>query len=133
MPRKIVQRKDLLYPELSYQVVGVLFEVFSELGYKYQEKYYQRAVSKELSKLGIPFKEQVASPLEYKGQTIGRYIFDFLIDDRIVLEIKRGDYFSIKDIRQVLAYLNKSGLKLAIIARFSSKGLKFKRIVNTNS
>ena len=42
--QKIMQRDDILYPELSYQIIGALFEVFNELGYQYQEKYYQRAL-----------------------------------------------------------------------------------------
>lgn len=130
--RKIeLKRKDLLYPELSYKIVGVLFSVFNELGYQYQEKYYQRVVARCLGDLGISFKEQLSSPIEFRGQLIGRYIFDFLVDDKIILEIKRGDGFSITDIRQVLGYLKKSGLKLGILDRFSSRGLKFKRIINS--
>ncbi|MBI2122143.1 MAG: GxxExxY protein [Candidatus Sungbacteria bacterium] len=125
-----IKKKDLLYPDLSYQVVGILFEVFNELGYQYQEKYYQRAISKSLHLVGIPFQEQIIFPIEFKGQKIGRYIFDFLVDNKIVLEIKRGDTFSPQDIRQTIAYLKRSNLRLGILARFSSKGLKFKRIVN---
>src|SRR3989344_4317588 len=123
-----VRRKDLIHPELSYKVIGVLFDVFNELGYQYQEKYYQRAVSKSFSDLNIAFREQVVEPLVFKGQSIGRYIIDFLIEDKVVLEIKRGDGFSPQDIRQVLGYLKKTGVKLGILARFSSNGLKFKRI-----
>ena len=129
MPKEI-RRKDLLYPELSYKIIGVLFEVFNELGYQYQEKYYQRAINRSFSNLGIPFREQVVSSIEFKGQKIGRYIFDFLIDSKVILEIKRGDAFSPNDIRQTIAYLKKAELHLGILARFSSKGLKFKRIVN---
>lgn len=126
-----LKRKDLFYPELSYKIVGVLFSVFNELGYQYQEKYYQRAVARCFADLGISFKEQLSAPIEFRGKQIGRYIFDFLVDDKIILEIKRGDGFSIVDIRQVLGYLKKSDLKLGILARFSSHGLKFKRIINS--
>lgn len=125
-----LKRKDLLYPELSYRIIGVLFDVFNELGYQYQEKYYQRAIQKAFLNLGIAFKEQVNASIEYDGEIIGRYIYDFLIDDKIILEIKRGDRFSTSDIRQILAYLQRSNLVLRILARFSSKGLKFKRIIN---
>src|SRR3990167_7242105 len=109
-PKAVVRRKDLLYPGLSYQVIGILFEVFNTLGYQYQEKYYQRAISKDLKELGLKFKEQVIEPLEYKGQSIGRYVFDFLIENKVMLEIKRGNAFSPKDIRQTVAYLEKANL-----------------------
>ena len=78
----------------------------------------------------IPFKEQISIPIKFRDTDIGRYIADFLIDNKIALEIKRGDYFSRRDIIQILAYLKATKLKLGILARFSSKGLKFKRIIN---
>lgn len=128
--RKRVWRKDLLYPKLSYKIIGVLFEVFNELGYRYQERYYQRAIKEILQKLSIPFKEQVNIPLKFQNVYIGKYVLDFLIDNKIALEIKRGDYFSKRDIDQLFTYLKATNLKLGILVRFSSKGLKFKRIVN---
>ena len=127
---KIVKRDDLLYPDLSYKIVGVLFAVFNELGYGYKEKYYQKAIAKELGLAGLSFKEQISYPIKFKNETIGCQIFDFLIDDKIILEIKRGDGFFKQDIVQTVGYLNVSKLKLAILARFTSKGLKFKRILN---
>src|SRR3989344_4288495 len=125
-----LRRKDLLYPELSYKIIGVLFDVFNSLGYHYQEKYYQRAVSQMFKELGIVHQEQVYTPIEFRGKNIGNYFFDFLVDSKIILEIKRGDKFSRSDIIQTLAYLKRSGLSLAILARFSSKGIQYKRILN---
>ena len=58
------------------------------------------------------------------------YYFDFLIDKKIILEIKVGNYFSRKDIQQLFAYLKVSGLQLGIIAHFTSSGVKYKRVVN---
>ena len=127
-----LKRADILYPELSYKIIGVLFDVFNELGYRYQEKYYQRAAAIAFQNLGIKFVEQVPAPLEFKGKSIGRYFYDFLIDDKVLLELKRGDSFSRNDIQQILGYLSRAKLKLGILARFSSKGLKFKRIVQLN-
>jgi hypothetical protein len=54
---------------------------------------------------------------------------DFLIDGKIILEIKRGDNFSVSDIK-IVAYLERSKLRLGILARFSSQGVKYRRIVN---
>ena len=127
----LLKRSDLIYPELSYQIVGVLFTVFNALGYGYREKYYQRAIREELTRLKVSFQEQVSFAVLFKGKMIGRQAFDFLIDKKIVLEIKRGDFFSKTDIVQTTGYLKTANLKLAILARFSSKGLKFKRILNT--
>ena len=129
MERKTIQ---LIYPDLSYKLVGILFTVFNELGYGYQEKYYQRAIAKVLKENKIEFKEQVYAPLEFKGERIGGYYLDFLIENRLILEIKKGDRFSKTNIDQVYSYLKRFNLKLGIIANFTRGGLKFKRIVNIN-
>ncbi len=61
---------------------------------------------------------------------VGRYYFDFLIEDKIILEIKVRNYFSKKDIEQLNSYLKATRLKLGIIAHFTRAGVKLKRIVN---
>ncbi len=121
---------DLVYPELSYKVIGILFNVFNELGYGYQEKYYQRAVATLFKKNNIAFCEQVSVSLEFQGNTIGRYYLDFLIENKLVLELKKRDRFLKSNIDQVYGYLKRFDLKLGIIANFTKQDLKFKRIVN---
>lgn len=128
-PKKL-KRDDLIYPKLCYQVMGILFEAYRQLGPGYQEKYYQKVVALELKNCKLNYKQQVRVPLEYKGAKVGNYFLDFLIENRMVLELKKGDRFSKKDIEQVYAYLKATGLKLGIIANFTSKGVRFKRIVN---
>lgn len=121
---------QLIYPDLSYKIVGILFTAFNELGYGYQEKYYQKAIAKLLKENNIGYNEQVFAPIEFHGQKIGSYYLDFLISKRIVLEIKKSDRFAKNNIEQVYAYLKRFNLKLGIIANFTKDGLKFKRIVN---
>jgi GxxExxY protein len=127
---KKVIKKDLIYPELSYQIIGILFEVYNQLGSGYHEKYYQRAIATELKRCSLSFREQVFIPLRFKKDIIGRQYLDFLIEGKVILEIKKGDRFSKRNIEQVLNYLKATGLKLGILANFGSKELKFKRIIN---
>jgi len=124
---------ELVYKKLSYLIVGVLFNVYNELGGGYQEKYYQRAIALELKKLKISFKEQALVNLNYRGENIGKYYIDFVIENKIVLEIKVTPRFYSRDIKQVLAYLKATGLPLGILASFSKKRLKFKRVLRGNS
>lgn len=124
------KRDDLVWPELSFKIVAVLFEVYKELGGVYQEKIYQRAVANELEKRGFVFEEQVIIPLQYKGENIGSYVLDFLIDNKVVLEIKKDKNFSRTNITQVHSYLRATGLQLGILGNFTAKGVRFKRIVN---
>lgn len=128
--QQLLGKDKVIYPELSYKIIGLVFDVFNHLGYGYQEKYYQKAIALLFSENDIKFKEQVHFPLKFNKQKIGSYFLDFLIENKIVLEIKKGDRFSKKDIQQLYAYLKASGLKLGILINFTSKGIKFKRILN---
>lgn len=74
---KTVDREDLIYKEECYKIVGVMIEVFKQLGSGYQEKYYQKGIAKELSIQGYEFTEQAYTPLFYKGERIGSYFVDF--------------------------------------------------------
>ncbi len=78
----------------------------------------------------MKFREQVAVPLVFRGTRIGTNFLDFLIDDTVILEMKKGDYFHRTNFEQVNQYLRATGLKLALIAVFTSKGVRVKRIVN---
>ncbi|MDO8594268.1 MAG: GxxExxY protein [bacterium] len=121
---------ELVYPELSFKLVGILFEVYNDLGPGHKEKYYENAVAVALGKAGIKYQRQLHSPLMFGGQKVGSYFFDFLIEGSIVLELKQGERFSKKNMEQVLTYLRVHNLKLGIIAQFAQHDLKFKRIVN---
>jgi len=109
-----------------------LFEVFKQLGNKHHEKYYQRAVAIELKKSNLSFTEQARIPLMYKDKAIGSYRLDFLVENKVALEIKKDNNFSYKNIEQVIAYLKALDLKLGILANFTAKGLQYKRILNIN-
>lgn len=122
--------EKIIYKELSYKIVGILYEVYNELGYGFKEIYYERAIRKCFVEKGIKFKEQIPFRLSFKGKVIGTFYLDFLVDNSIILEIKKGKYFSKKNIEQVNEYLRITGRKLAIIANFTPSGVNFKRIIN---
>ena len=113
--------------------MGVLFEVYNELGYGYQEKYYEKAIAKAFDKKGIKYKRQVAYKVRFKGEDIGIQYLDFLVEDKIILELKKGNYFSRRNIEQVKSYLNATNKQLAILANFTSTGVKSLRVLNINN
>ena len=80
-------KTKLIYKKNCYQIVGVLFEVYNTIGYGFREKYYQQALSEELDKLNISYQREQYIPLKYKEKVIGRNFIDFLIKDKIALEI----------------------------------------------
>ena len=77
-------------------------------------------------------KKVVGYVKKQEDKIIGKRYLDYLVEDKIVLEIKRGDYFSKNNFNQVLEYLKITKLTLAILANFTSRGVKYKRILNIN-
>lgn len=124
---------NLVHPELSYKLVGLLYRVYNCLGGGYQEKIYQAAVRMELAKEGINFIEQAQIDLVYDNSRISTYRLDFIIEHKIVLELKVTPKFVLRDIMQVLGYLKRSGLNLGILVSMNRKGIMFKRILKGNT
>jgi len=120
---------EIIYPDLSYQIVGILFKVYKSLGGGLQEKIYQRAIGQALLNGNITFQDEVRFDLQYNGSTIGKYFIDFVIDKKIALEIKSKRTLYRSDFRQIYAYLKRSGLELGILVRFGLNGVETKRVL----
>ncbi len=121
---------SLVYPELSYQLMGALFTVHNKLGNTYQEKYYQRAIEVELTNLGISFVREKEITIGYGNIGIGKYFLDFIVDSKIVLEIKTTPGIAVPYERQLLAYLESANMKLGIVANFRTDKLTYRRLIN---
>ncbi len=121
----------LLYPELSYQIVGAAFTVFNKCGYGMPEKYYQHCFSEELKKLHISHQREKYVMLKYGDVPLSKYFLDFIIDGKIVVEIKVRPHTGYIHIKQVTAYLKATQCPLAILIYFTRDGVKYRRIINT--
>ena len=128
-----VIRNDLVFPELSFKLIGCAYEVFNEIGFGHLEKIYQKGYAAILRKHAISFKEQVYHPIKINNEIIGKLFFDFLIEDMIIVELKKDGRYSKQHIDQVNQYLKASEIKLALLINFTSKGVISKRLVNITS
>ena len=122
--------KDIVYKDLSYQIVGSAFKVSNELGYGFPEKIYQDALAKELITAGIPFAREVHIPILYKGEKLAAYFADFIVEDKIILELKSVPKLQYSYFKQVLPYLKSSGKKLGILLYFTRNGVRYRRVLN---
>lgn len=130
MPAAKVRRQDLLYKELSYEIVGCAFAVFNEIGPGQQEATYHKALAIALENAGIKSVAQAYRPIYFQGELVGKNFFDLLVDDKILVELKRGSSFSRDNIEQVVRYLKTSDLKLGLLINFGTHGVQCKRIPN---
>lgn len=126
-----VRNKKLLYPELSYQLSGIFFKVHNELGRFKNEKQYGDAIEALLGEKSIQSKREFRLPQSFTGESAGRNIVDFFIDDKIVLEIKTKTRLSNEDYYQVRRYLDALGCELGILVNFRRHLIAPKRILNT--
>lgn len=121
---------EVVYPELSFKIVGILFDIHNEIGGGHKEKYIQKAIENALKKEGISFQKELRCPLICNDKEIGKYFLDFLIDNKIILEIKVGERFKKEYFNQVFSYLKAKKLKLGILANFTREKVRFRRILN---
>lgn len=126
----MLKKEDLIYADECYQIMGLVFRVFNKIGYNHKESFFQKALAEEFSSNNIKFKEQLKCKIKYKEKEIGIYILDFLVFGKIILELKKRDYFSVRDIEQLLRYLKATSLRLGIIIHFTKNGVKYKRVLN---
>lgn len=121
---------ELIFKDESYEIMGCCFEVFNNLGPGLRESSYQKALEKVFSERKISYKSQQYVPNKIGQQVVGRNYLDFLIDDRIAIEIKAGDHFFRKDIDQLYSYLKSTNLQLGLLINFTKDGVLSKRILN---
>jgi len=104
-------------------------EVHRILGPGFLEAVYQVALERELTLRRIPFEKQVKLPVSYKDVLIGDYIADFIIDGKLIVEIKAVSNFNSQHQAQAMHYLTATGYRLALLFNFSTGSLEHRRVI----
>lgn len=127
------KRSDLVYPELSYKIVGCLYSVHNVLGGGLREKAYEAALKEAFKKSALKYICQNKIAINYNGKKVADRFVDFLIEDKVILEIKSGERFTVEFLKQISEYLKESGLRLGLLANFGRDRVTIKRVVNADS
>ena len=122
-------KSNIVYPDLSYQIMGAIFEVHKRLGPGFLESVYQKALIEELSGRGMNVETEKVIDLTYKDKKIGTHRLDLVIEDKVVVELKTVESFSIHHKAQLTSYLKASGYKLGILVNFSKAKIEYRRVV----
>lgn len=121
---------NLVYKEEAYTIISCCFEVHKALGRGFLEAVYKDALSHEFKLRDIQFERERKFVIEYKGIVLPHYYFsDFIVLDKIVLEIKAQQTAIDEHYKQTINYLAASKMKLGLLVNFGEESLKFKRIV----
>lgn len=124
-------KQDLIYKDLSYEITGVLFETHNELGRFCNEKQCGDLIEKKLIERKIKYEREKILPISFDGEKDNRNRVDFIIENKIVLELKCKRFIEKSDFYQVKRYLTAIDFKLGLIVNFRDKYLKPKRILNS--
>ena len=115
--------------KLSDRVLGCAQNVSRELGAGFLEKVYENALCIELTNAGIPFLCQRRFDVYYKDEKVGSYIADFVVDNKLLVELKALSSFNSEHEAQVLNYLKASGLSVGLLLNFGVKRMGIRRLV----
>jgi GxxExxY protein len=121
----------LLFEDLTYKIRGCVFRVYNTIGKGHKESVYKKALEEEFKNQGLVYKSEPRIDVTYEDKLVGVYRPDFIIEDKIILEIKVKDFLTNEDEFQVYSYLKATKYKLSLLINFGFKELEIKRILNT--
>ena len=121
---------QIIYKNESYFVIGLCMDIHNELGKGFSEAVYSDALEIELKSNGVPFKKEVKFDIIYKGKKLKHHYFaDFIVDDKIILELKAVEKINSGHVKQTVNYLAASNMKLGLIVNFGEDSLSYKRVI----
>ncbi len=122
---------ELKYKDITEKIIGSSFEVHKFLGNGFQEVIYQRALAYEMLKAGLEFAREIEQEIYYKdlAEPIGTRRADFVVEGKVLVEIKAIIQLEDVHLAQALNYLKAYKLEVGLLINFGSKSLTFKRLV----
>jgi len=120
---------DLVHSDLTRQIIGAAMEVHTNLGPCFLESVYESAMAIELKHRNVPYEGQKAVPVMYKGEKARDFTCDFLVDGKVLVELKAIQIITEIEEAQVLNYLKATGLRVGLLVNFGQRSLKYKRLI----
>ena len=118
------------HSDLTRTIIGGLYEVHGELGGGFLERVYANALTIVLRSKGLRVEREVAYEIYFRGEMIGRYVADMVVESTVVVECKAAAAIERAHRAQLLNYLRASGLQVGLVLNFGGSA-QFKRMVNT--
>ena len=124
-------KEEYPHSDITEKVISAAIEVHRELGSGYLESIYEQALAKEFDSRKIKYERQKEIGIFYKEEQVGKHRLDFIVEGKVVLEIKSVERFDEVHRAQVVSYCKASGLKVGLLINFNMAILKkgIKRIV----
>ena len=123
--------EKLLHEELTYKIIGLAIEIRKELGTGFLEKVYENSMMILLRDAGIKARQQAPVTVCFRGEEVGHYVADILVEDQIILELKSAECIVNVHRAQLLNYLKATGKTVGLILNFGKDRMEYERLVLT--
>ena len=124
--------ESLKHHELTEQIIGTFYEVYNELGFGFLESVYENSFVIALRAKGFKVQQQVSIPVWFRGQRVGDFVADLLVEDKVILELKAVRTFDESHKAQLLNYLRATEIEIGLLLNFGQSA-EFKRMVFDNN
>lgn len=119
------------HEELTREILGACFEVINELGAGFVESVYENALIIALRAKGLHAEKQQPLMVEFRGQVVGEFYADVLVEDKVIVELKAVKALLPEHQAQVINYLKATGKDVGLLVNFGSQKLEYKRLHNS--
>ena len=120
-----------LHSEITEKVLGIFFDVYNELGGGFLECVYQQALKIALVQAGFKTAAEVPVPVYFRGEVVGNFRADLVVNDCVLLELKAVSAFDGAHEGQLLHYLRATSLEVGLLLNFGPRA-QFKRFILEN-
>ena len=128
MDRIIQDTSKMMYEELTQVVIAACFEVINELGTGFLESVYERALLIALGQKGISARAQVPLNVRFRGEIVGEFFADVLVEEKLILELKAVRMLLPEHQAQVINYLKATGIDVGLLVNFGNAKLEVRRL-----
>lgn len=111
----------MLHGELTNKIIGIFYRVYNVLGFGFLEKVYENALAYEFKKEGLSFLKQAPICVLYEGEVMGKYFADFVVEGKVIVEVKADKFLGEDSEKQLLNYLRATGLEVGLVLGFGKK------------
>lgn len=126
-----MNEKDYKYSDITRKIIGAAMKVHSTLGNGFQEVIYQRALDIEFPKWELTAQRELEIPIFYDGFEIGTRRVDFLVEQKVMVEIKALTALEDVHLAQAINYLEAYNLEIGLLLNFGAKSLQYRRVINS--
>ncbi|SRR5215204_269188 len=122
---------DLKHRALTNKIIGTFYEVYNELGFGFLESVYENSLVIALTESGFNVEQQISVPVWFRGQRVGNFVADLLVENTVILELKAARAIDEAHKAQLLNYLRATEIEIGLLLNFG-KSAEFKRLAFDN-